>query len=77
MNPRITPSTPSHLAHATNQKMYCSAPATSVINTPTGRNEFLKGFTVPSIYARDLLLALRATVQHPLPKLTVLNLTKG
>lgn len=23
-----------------------------VINTPTGRNEFSKGFTVPSIYAR-------------------------
>ena len=52
MNPRIAPITPSQSAHATNQKIYCSTPATSVINTPTGRNEFFKGFTVPSIYGQ-------------------------
>lgn len=48
MNPRITPITPSQSAHATNQKTDCNTPATSVINTPTGRNEFLEGFTVLS-----------------------------
>ena len=49
--PMITPRPPSQFGYATNQKMYCSTPATSVIDTPTGRNEFLKRFTSETLLA--------------------------
>ena len=36
--PRITPNAPSQFAHATNQKISCSTPATATISVPSGRS---------------------------------------